>query len=485
MPFVPDYLKQANRPFVPEWSKALPADGPERIPVRKNPLLLKGGLCLVPGEGLLPMDIKVVGRRIAALARDITAENDEVVSVAGKYVLPGIIDPHVHLGIYGAFEEELASETRSALLNGVTTIGLYLMSPESYLAGLDKIIAQIEKLSWCDLFLHLGIFNQTHLKEIPLYYSRYGITSFKIWQSGIPGLIPDTEDDFLMDVMEKVAALGPNALLNVHAENVRVLNRAFQKDRRAKPMSMSLEDFEKSRPGFAEAEAVQRVAWLAAQTNTPVYFVHLSAKESVQVAAELKKARPNLYFETTSPYLTLCLEQGLSPLNKMTPPIRKKQDQDALWQGLAENVLDTIGTDHSPLTKAEKLKANNIWDIPAGYPVLGTHLPSLLHAARQRDFPLPRLLEAMTLNPARIFGLAPAKGSRAPGSDADLVIVDPEMQKKVSVETAASRSDYALQEDETLTGWPVAVIKAGTYLTTEQLQNSHAPIKSAYLRRRI
>ncbi len=166
----------------------------------------------------------------------------------------------------------------------------------------------------------------------------------------------------------------------------------------------------------------------------------------------------------------------------MTPPIRHKEDQRALWDGLTCDVLDTIGSDHTPVSSKEKT-SGSLWDIPPGYPAVGTHLPSLLDRAGQYRFPLDRLADKTATAPAAIFGIYPRKGALLPGSDADLIIVDPTLKKKATPKTAASRSDFCLHQGETLRGWPVAVIKSGRSIPLELLDETEPPVKGRYLRR--
>jgi len=385
--------------------------------------------------------------------------------------------------MFAELDTELVTETRSALLNGVTTLGLYLGGQESYLAKLDDVLAKIEKKSFCDIFIHLVILNRKQLEEVPLYHSRYGITSFKTYMCGIPGLIPEVEDDFLMDLMEKISRLGPGAILNIHAENYRIVQRATERLKKAHPFSESLAEWESTHPALAEAEAIQRAAFLSKETGTRVYFVHVSSEKGIQSARNLKQESRNLFFETTSPYLTLDLEQNLDLLCKMVPPIRSRKDQKALWEGLADDTLDTIGSDHTPMSSVQKKASVNLWEVPPGYPAVGTHLTSLLDRAVENGLPLARLAEKMSESPARIFGLYPRKGSLLPGSDADLVIVDPSLSREATPQTAASRSDYCLHQGKRLKGWPVAVIKSGHWLTPEILDQVRGSFQAKYLRR--
>ena len=497
IPFIPEYFKKNRATFVPEWigkdKQVSRID--EKVPaaLRESfaydhitgdaPFILKGGKCVIPYKGIFPLDIMIQKGSIVLVGEDLSHHDATIVGVEGKYVIPGIIDPHVHLGIFSGFDIEIMTETRSAFLNGVTTIGFYLISQDSYLKSLDEIIDTIENNSFCDVFIHLAILNQKQLEEIPLYYSRYGIISYKTWMCGIPGLIPDVEDDFLLDLMEKIASLGEDAVLNIHAENYRIVNRTTNKLKKAEPIPDSLTVWEQSHPAFAEAEAVQRASWLARQTGVRTYFVHMSSRQGIRVATELKRENKNVYFETTSPYLTLNLEQNLKFSYKMAPPIRTKDDQNSLWSALTEDVLDTIGTDHTCMSLEEKKADANLWDIPPGYPAVGTHLPSLLDAAKRIAFPLSTLIEKTTASPAKIFGVYPQKGTILPGSDADLVIIDPVLEKEVTPEIAASRSDYCLHEGKTLTGWPVAVVKSGRLVTRDNFEREKDSIKGRYLKR--
>ncbi|MBW1934346.1 MAG: hypothetical protein JRI84_02145 [Deltaproteobacteria bacterium] len=312
-PFIPEYLKK-NRieKFIPEWiqgSESLASSLSKSVFFEDRPLLLKGGNCIIPFKGIFPFDIKIQDGKIHSIGENLSDKEAFVLELKGKLIAPGIIDPHVHLGIFKDFDVEIVTETKSALLNGVTTLGLYIGGEEPYLKRLDDIIGKIEKGAFCDIFLHLVIFNQKQMEEIPIYYSRYGIKSFKAYMCGIPGLIPEVEDDFLIQLMETVAGLGNDAVLNIHAENYRLVNMATKKLKLAKPLSYSLEEWERSHPGFAEAEAIQRASFLSMQSGARIYFVHLSCKESVDVAKELRRRHKNLYFETTSPYLTLDIRQ--------------------------------------------------------------------------------------------------------------------------------------------------------------------------------
>ena len=497
-PFIPEFFKTADRPFIPHWvedqstrrigDKKIPSALREAFPditsPERKPLILKGGNCIIPYQGIYPLDIEIDNGKIITIGNELQGKDATVLDVGGKYISPGIVDPHTHLGLFAPFDTEIITETRSALQNGVTTMGLYIGGTQPYLKILDETIQKIQEHAHCDIFIHLVILNRQQLEELPVYYSRYGITSFKTYMCGIRGLIPEVEDDFLMDLMNQVSVLGDDTLLNIHAENHRIVNRATSRLKQTYPLPASLKVWEKSHPGFAEAEAVQRAAFLSKETGAKIYFVHISSKESLAIARELKKNRGKFFFETTSPYLTLALDENLDLLNKMTPPIRTKDDQHALWEGLAEDVLDTIGTDHTPMSIDEKKAGISLWEIVPGYPALGTHLPSLLDSAQQRGFPLLKLIEKITAAPARIFGIYPRKGTILPGSDADLVLIDPLLEQTATPETAASRSDFCLHQGRRLKGWPAGIVKSGQMVTVKTFRQLKGSIKGCYLDRR-
>lgn len=465
--------------FVPDWMRA-PA-GPDAA---HRPLLIRGAHCVIPGAGVFTLDVRVEDGRIHTIGERLSDDGCDVVGAQGKYLIPGIVDPHVHLGLFVPFEVEAFTETRSAALNGVTSMGAYVISEEPYADRLDAVIESLDRHAVADVFLHLSIFNQAQLAEIPILAARYGVRSFKAYMTGIPGLMPSLDEGFLLDLMAAVADVGPDAVLNIHAENYHIVDWATARLKRAHPGGVSLEQWSETHPAFSESEAIQRAVLLAEQSGVRIYIVHVSSAEGVETVRRLKRDGKRFWAETTSPYLTLSNDSPMGALAKMVPPIRSAEDQAALWQGLIDDVLDTVGTDHTPMTIDEKqARAANLWDTMPGYPAVGTHVPSLIDAARRHDLSLLRLVEKLALNPARIFGLYPRKGTLLPGSDADLVIVDPMRERDVTADTAASRSDFALHQGERLIGWPVAVFKGGRPVRAEDLREARSNVSGGYLRR--
>jgi len=443
------------------------ADGGGYSPRKAEPLLVRGGLCVVPGHPPQPLDIYLEQGRIASVGERLHVPGCRVLEVGGKYVLPGVVDPHVHIGVFSDYQAEVATETFSALRNGVTTLGAYVVSQSSYLETLPSMIRRIEEAAYTDVFFHLAIFTREQLEEIPLYHSRFGITSFKAYMYGIPGIAPSLEDDFLLDLMEAVAALGGNSVLSVHAENHRIIERATKRLQKASPRQLALDQWQLAHPVLSEAEAVTRALRLAEESGVTLYFVHISAEETLGVIRDHRQKGRHFYAETTSPYLTTASDKDQNPLYKMVPPIRTEKDRLALWQALRDGLLDSIGTDHTPLSREQKQPGVSLWETVPGYPAVGTHVPLLLDGSRRRNMPIEQLVEKISTNPARIFGLYPRKGTLLPGSDADLLIVDPMRKRQIDADRASSFADFALHEGETLIGWPVAVCKMGHVLSCD------------------
>ncbi|MEW5919876.1 MAG: amidohydrolase family protein [Bacillota bacterium] len=427
-------------------------------------LVIKNGYLVIPRLGVFRGDLEVSGRKIAAISVSGQARGKKMIDATGLYVLPGVVDPHIHLGIFGDMREEMEKETASALLGGVTAAGCMLYSEESYFDYLPSFVEMVERHSYIDIFPHLIITTPRQVEEIPAYIKHLQITSFKIFMCGIPGLIPHMHDDKILDVFEKVKGCR-DVSIAIHAENSHIVERSTAQHRRQVEQDNDLQAWSLTRPSLAEEEAVKRAVLLARSCGVTIYLVHLSARESIEVIRRYRErggGAYSLYAETTSPYLTIDTDWLLGARGKMTPPFRSPQDREALWQGLREGIIDTVGTDNATLTLAEKMVDKGMAEALPGYPALATHLPSLLSEGVNRGrIDLTRLAEVTSLRPAEIFGFYPAKGSLLPGSNADIVVVDLQERRKVDPLQLASRSDFSLYEGKELTGWPVFTVKSG------------------------
>ena len=232
--------------------------------------------------------------------------------------------------------------------------------------------------------------------------------------------------------------------------------------------SATIEDWTDTHPSMAEEEAVVRLSYLAKESKVPVYFVHISSKAAIERLRSIKPFNKYLNVETTSPYLSLTRHSSQGNLLKMEPPFRDDEDVEALWKALEDNVIDSIGTDNVTMTKSEKKIDEDIWTTIPGYAVLQTHLPVLLNnGINEKGLRIEQLISKMTKKPAEIFGIYPQKGTILPGSDADIVIVDLNLSKKVKANELNSRSDFSIYEDINLKGWPVMTIKSGKVVAEE------------------
>lgn len=421
-------------------------------------LVLVGGTCVIPEVGRMEANVCIQDGKIAALTTQVP-DGKQVVDARGLFILPGIIDPHTHIGLAVPFEQELETESRSALLGGVTTIGTYFNQEGSYLPLMDRVERSVAALSRVDMIPHFTLRDETQLREMPLYSQR-GMNSFKVYMCGVPGLYPHQEDGFIVQAMRRMRELRPWAdpILSVHCENVSICDTATA-ERMHMPLD-TLAQWNETHPNLAEGEAVMRTAYLSRQMDVRAYIVHSSTKEAMEVLR--KEKHPRLLVETTSPYLALDTTSDIGAYGKMLPPIREPESRQALWDGIRSGLIDTIGTDNTVLTSSEKNVAGGMREAGAGYPTLATHLASVLsEGVFQQEILLETLVPLMTMNPAKIFGVYPRKGTLMPGSDADLVLVDLNRQHTVRPEELLSRSDFSLFQGKTLHGWPCATIKDG------------------------
>ena len=421
-------------------------------------LVIYGGICVVPEMGCIRANVCVKGGKIAALTTDIPAARDAI-NANGRYVLPGIIDPHTHLGLFAPLEEELMSETRSAVLGGVTTIGTYFNFTDSYLGFLDTLDEKVNRLSMVDMIPHLTMRHEQHIAEMPQYSGR-GMNSFKMYMCGVTGVFPNQDDGLIVEALKKMKGLPPwaNPIMSFHCENEDICDYAT--DTTDPKTIKTLEDWNKTHPNLAEGEAVQRAAYFSKEIGVRAYVVHSSTKEAMELLPKVKHDK--IFVETTSPYLCLDTKSDIGAYGKMLPPIREEASRLALWDALRGGYIDTIGTDNTVMTSEEKNIRGGMSGAGAGYPTLGTHMMSVLtEGIFKQEVPIEKLVPLMTMNPAKIFGVYPQKGTLMPGSDADIVVVDLEKEGIVRPENLLSRSDFSLFQGKKLRAWPSATVKAG------------------------
>ena len=429
-------------------------------------LLVRNGTLVIPGVGRVKADVGIAGGKIVALGENLTQPAAETYDATGRTVLPGIFDPHTHIGNELSYESEAETETRAAILGGVTTIGIFLRSLEdSYFDHLPAFRKAMDERSYVDSVFHPQIFTEQQIEEIPGYAEQFGIRSFKFYMSGMPGIVKSITDDVLLHGFRTVASLGPDAVACVHCETGALIDAARKE--LAKKQTGTLADWEDAHPAVAEALAIQTALYLARLAGAHLYVVHLSSHQGLEVVRAARRAGNHFTVETTTPYLGINSHDPNGFLVKMVPPVRTPEHQTALWEGFLEGSINTVGTDNTSRGRASKRPEAGLHGARPGLPALGTHLPALLHYGRLRGVPLEVLVDRATRSPARVYGIYPQKGTIAVGSDADLVVVDLDLEKVVRAEDLQGMSDFSPFEGKTLRGWPVATIKAGQIIARD------------------
>jgi dihydropyrimidinase len=429
-------------------------------------LLVRGGTLVIPGVGQMNADVGIAGGKIVALGENLTQPATGTYDATGRTVLPGIFDPHIHIGNEQSYESEAETETRAAILGGVTTVGIFLRSLEdSYFDHLPAFRKAMDERSYVDSVFHPQIFTEQQIEEIPGYAEQFGIRSFKFYMSGMPGIVKSVTDDVLLEGFRKVASLGSDAVVCVHCETGALIDRA--RTELLKKREGTLADWEHAHPAVAEALAIQTAVYLAKIAGAHLYVVHLSSHQGLEVVRAARRSGARFTVETTTPYLGINSHDPNGFLVKMVPPVRTPEHQAALWEGLLEGSINTVGTDNTSRGRATKRPEAGLHGARPGLPALGTHLPALLHYGRLRGIPLDVLVERATRAPARVYGIYPQKGTIAIGSDADLAVVDLELERVVRAEDLQGMSDFSPFEGKTLRGWPVATIKAGRIIARD------------------
>lgn len=448
---VPQPIPSSSIPLQPKLEPTISVD-----------LAIKNGLVVIPDNGVFSMDLYIKDGKIYSIGKNENIRANSIIDATNKYVMPGIIDPHVHLGLFAPLEEELSTETKAALMGGITTMGCFYASKDSHLKTFPQVIEKIGEYSYTDIVPHLVIASEEQRREITDCIDDLGVTSFKIYMNGIPGIVPDVDDGFILDVFDEIKKSNKNCIVCAHAENRYLVQRANKIVRDTKGKDATVQDWTDTHPDIAEEEAVIRLSYLAEKSQVPVYFVHISSKSAINRLRNIKPYNKYINIETTSPYLSVTKHSSNSNAIKMEPPFRDSEDVDALWKAIEDDVVDSIGTDNVTMTKSEKKIDEDVWTAVPGYSVLQTHLSVLLNEGIvKRGLRLEQLIGKVTKKPAEIFGLYPQKGTLLPGSDADVVIVDMNILKQVKATELSTRSDFSIYEGKNLQGWPVMTIKSG------------------------
>lgn len=455
--------------------------------------VLRGGHAVLPGEGLTLCDIAIVAGKIAAIMAPDTQFDAETIDVTGLVIMPGLIDPHLHLG-HGKdisrprVAQDADGETAAAAAGGVTCFIPYLMATEPYEQVFEDVKNVTEAGARIDFSYHFVISTEDQLKQVQHYIERDGVPSFKIFMNNRGGEgarlgLPDIDDGFLYRLAEAATEYG--GMVCPHPETIELAWVLRDRLKAADPDGKGgLRTWNESRPPFVEADAVQRAAYIAWKAGAPLYVVHTSSAEALDAGLRLRDEGAEVYFETCPHYLTHDVDWAGGDIGKINPPLRTKADRDYLWDAIADGTFDTIGTDH--IHRDLTSKNGGIWNASPGCPGLETLLPILLSEGyHRRAIPLERIAELTASNVADIMGLSHTKGRIAPGLDADFAIVDLDAEWAVERDSVISSAGYSIYEGWRLKGRVVHTIVRGHFALRDGVLNDQAVGLGRFQRRSL
>ena len=435
-------------------------------------VLIKQGT-LVTATDTFPADLFIEAERIAWIGAESDAmfpQADTVIDAAGKYILPGGIDVHTHLDMPLSGDlrsvDDFETGTIAAACGGTTTIIDYAAHShgEALEQGLATWRQKAEGKAVIDYGFHMTLseFTAQTLRGMERMVEQ-GVSSFKVF-TAYPGRMM-IDDAAILKVLKHAKELG--AIVCVHAENGHVIDVLVEEALRAGQTAPKYHAL--TRPSIGEGEATHRVITLAEIAEAPLYVVHISCCEAIQEIAAAKQRGLPVYGETCPQYLLLSADCYYWPEFEgakyvMSPPLRERQHQECLWRALQTGVVDAIGTDHCPFHfhGQKELGRQDFTKIPNGGPGIETRM-SLLYTGgvEAGRITLNRFVELTATRPAKVFGLYPQKGTLAPGSDADLAIIDPSVETIISAMTHNSHVDYSLYEGMRVKGMPSYVFLRG------------------------
>lgn len=428
---------------------------------------------------VIDRNIVINDGKITDITNDLP-QSDLKIKGDGLVCLPGIIDPHIHYGVYSPIEQAALTESKVAAIGGVTTMMRMLRLGGSYRSNLRAHLAESSRTHYVDYTIHASILHKEQIDEMEFCKSK-GISSFKIYmnlgeevghvymdmQPGDKSLREDRVEmtlDMITKIIQNAASL--NCPVLVHAEDYHMCSCGIQTAKEKKMDGLAA--WSGSRPVESEVKSIKTVSAIARKFGCTLYFVHIGSRAAIDAIAEEKKNGTKIYVETCPHYLTLSYESQKGYLAKVMPPIRSSNDVESVWNEIQHNRMDTIGTDHVANRLNLKLGGQNVWGALAGFPGMGTLLPILLSEGINKGrINLQQLSNMTSLNTARIFGMYPQKGIIQKGSDADMILVDLKKEAQVSSQTIDGFSDYNVYEGWNLKGWPVKTIVRGSLVAED------------------
>ncbi len=514
-------------------------------------LLLTNCNAVIPKVGIVRTNILIENGKIKKLMKNLTnISADFTVDLAEKFVLPGLVDPHVHYGVYTPINESAITESRSAAIGGITTIMRMLRVDGKFKNTLPEQIQSSSKNHLVDYTIHASIFDNLHVDEMDYLYEN-GISSFKIYMNlGLtlnrihmdlsPNEYQIRDGQVNMDyktvtsVIKKVAERG--GILLVHAEDIEICSKNIEQLKKLEKYSQektisvheldSIDNsndntYEKTknedlkiltnqetfrpldektldenplklwsdcRPAYSEALCIKKISQTARDFASNIYYVHIGSSDALEaIIKEREKGGCSLYIETCPQYLTHDFSFN-NLKGKVVPPLRSKLDVQSIWYALRNGIIDTVGTDHVANRLDLKLGGKHHDDLLqslSGFPGMATMLPVLLsEGVNKKRIDLVQVSELCSYNASRIFNMYPKKGTIAEGTDADLTVIDLDLEKQVTPELLQSYSDYTIYDGWRLTGWPIMTIVRGKIVMENGIVNESLVGHGQFIKRK-
>lgn len=433
------------------------------------------------GEIITPTDqytanIYIKDGKIAAITNEeLVGDANEVTDATGLYILPGLIDTHVHSRDGGAtHKEDFFHSTQAAAAGGITTI-FEMPNTNPTINNRENFDKQVENLQ-SKANVNFGIWGiclgELNNKDVP-DLSEAGVIGFKYfwgyavnkntfqllynYSEDMEDVIPPCDDGEVFEMFQEVAKTGQ--IIGIHAENSDLINYLTKKYE--KSGKNDYETFLASRPNLAEELTIQTGIAMAKKTGARLHILHVSTAEGVKLIREAQREGYPITAETCPHYLFLTNEdyKKIGPVMKVYPLVKYKKDQEAIWEGIKDGTISIVCSDHAPHTEDEK--SGDLWSIPAGMCGVETLVPLMLNAVSEKRITIHELVSLLSENPAKQFGVFPQKGAIQVGSDADITIVDMDKCTVIQKEKLHSKSKITAYDGFDIKGMPVQTIVNG------------------------
>jgi dihydropyrimidinase len=439
-------------------------------------ILIKNGHVVTASEDFVA-DIYIEGEKIVAIGKDLKYDAKKTIDASGKLVFPGGIDPHVHLDMPfmgTSSSDDYETGTRAALHGGTTmVIDFILQTQGDTLYNALRAWQKRSEKAIGDYSYHMAVtdFNDNTALEVIDMIEKEGITSFKTFMAYKGALMID--DGQMVQLMRTLKKHG--GMITVHATNGDMIDSLISMHRKEGKLSPLYHYL--SQPEITEAEASERFTDMLYYTGCPGYIVHMTCEGALNAIRRAAVRNQKVFVETCSQYLMLdasLYEKDFEGAKwVMSPPLREKKDQTALWSGINQGLVQVVGTDHCPfMWEQKKMGEKDFSKIPNGHPAIEHRIEFMYsEGVAKGKISLSKFVEVTSTNAAKIFGMYPRKGTLAIGADADIVVFDPTKKHTISVKTHHMNVDYSAYEGWEVTGKCETVLLRGQVAIENNLCN--------------